>query len=186
MRLLFIHAKDFEYRVKEKALSEAEIISEDKKHATFNDCLVIFTCVEKKDEENPEEVINNAIENITEIVNKVKPSIVVLYPYAHLSQELAPPELALNILSKLENKLQQDLKIPIFRAPFGWYKEFKLHCYGHPLAELSRTILPTSRIKKIIKKYFKILTPKGELLNPEDYEFKDLNDPLRVLFKVWN
>ncbi|RLG76172.1 MAG: hypothetical protein DRO12_04645 [Thermoprotei archaeon] len=75
------------------------------------------------------------------MLNTIKASGVVLYPYAHLSPNLAPPETAISILKMFEKNLK-DLGISVSRAPFGWYKEFKLECYGHPLAELSRTIAP--------------------------------------------
>ena len=37
-------------------------------------------------------------------------------------------------------ELSKNKKYKIFRAPFGYYKEFELKCKGHPLSELSRSI----------------------------------------------
>jgi len=35
----------------------------------------------------------------------------------------------------MEEKLSD---FEVYRAPFGWYKAFKISCKGHPLSELSR------------------------------------------------
>jgi threonyl-tRNA synthetase len=38
-------------------------------------------------------------------------------------------------------------KIDVYRAPFGFYKEFELKCKGHPLSELSRSIGEDVQVK---------------------------------------
>ena len=63
---------------------------------------------------------------------------IVLYPYAHLSSNLASPEIAVKVLDESEKKLKKDFKV--LKAPFGYYKEFELKVKGHPLSELSREI----------------------------------------------
>ncbi|MFW6449138.1 MAG: threonine--tRNA ligase, partial [Halobacteriota archaeon] len=58
--------------------------------------------------------------------------------YAHLSDDLAPPEVATRVLVELEATLEDEFDL--LRAPFGWYKRFDLRCKGHPLSELSRHV----------------------------------------------
>jgi threonyl-tRNA synthetase len=62
------------------------------------------------------------------------------------------------------------------RAPFGWYKAFKLHCKGHPLSELSKTILPgegvtVKKSKKEVTHDWFVLTPDGK-----QHEYKEFLD----------
>ncbi|MEM2688014.1 MAG: threonyl-tRNA synthetase editing domain-containing protein, partial [Thermoproteota archaeon] len=74
-----------------------------------------------------------------------------LYPYAHLSSELAGASDATSILRRLYGKLLEK-KIETFRAVFGWYKSFTLVNMGHALAELSRSIKPGIAEKPAEKK----------------------------------
>jgi len=67
-------------------------------------------------------------------------------PYAHLANTLARPEIALSVLTGLEERLKSE-GTEVKRAPFGWYKEFTIHSKGHPLADLSMTICPYGGIE---------------------------------------
>ncbi|MDT7901455.1 MAG: threonyl-tRNA synthetase editing domain-containing protein [Acidianus sp.] len=139
---LFIHASNFSYEVKEKAVEKAEedyLPSLKKENA-----LVVFTTVEKGDDE---EIIRKAVENIKDIFSKVKASCVIIYPYAHLSNNLSSPDVAISYLKEIEKELK-DSGIETYRAPFGWYKAFSISCYGHPLSELSRRITKSEEFSK--------------------------------------
>jgi len=66
-------------------------------------------------------------------------------------------------------------KYEVKKAPFGWYKAFKLSCKGHPLAELSREarkIEEAVEREKEIKSKWYILTPDGELIEVEKFDFE--------------
>ncbi|MDT7861437.1 MAG: threonyl-tRNA synthetase editing domain-containing protein [Saccharolobus sp.] len=141
MIILFIHASDFGFSIKDKAIQNPE---EPKiKSIDLKNTLVCFTTVEKGDDE---EIVKNGVENILDVYNRVKADSVVIYPYAHLSSNLAKPEIAVKILESLENMLKD--KVKVYRAPFGWYKAFYLNCYGHPLSELSRRIRKVEEYEK--------------------------------------
>jgi threonyl-tRNA synthetase len=93
----------------------------------------------KQDETN-KEILADYIKNILDLKDKIgKVERIVLYPYAHLSSSLSSPNFAKELLINAEAELKKK-KIEVFRAPFGFYKEFELKCKGHPLSELSRTI----------------------------------------------
>src|SRR5665648_712287 len=102
---------------------------------------------------------------------------VLLYPYAHLSSELASPEIALAILQQIESLL---VGYEVLRAPFGWYKSFSLKCKGHPLAELSRSIkVEAQPEKKKVDRDFYVMEPDGKLTpanaySSADSEFQDI------------
>ena len=74
-----------------------------------------------------------------EVTKQVNTNRVMVYPYAHLSSELASPKHALEISQALGEALTKT-ELEVKRSPFGWYKAFKLSCKGHPLSELAREI----------------------------------------------
>nr|WP_228546794.1 threonine--tRNA ligase [Hyperthermus butylicus] len=169
--MLLIHAKRFIYRTRMKAIPEAEDINGVQGEGSFENALVVFTTVESRDTSNPKEVVETAAKDIVEIASKVGAKTIVVYPYAHLSQKLAPPHQAKNILAMLEleiKKLASD-KFEVSRAPFGWYKEFELHCHGHPLSELSRNYEAKTTARVEVKKKYYVLTPEGEVYSPEEF-----------------
>jgi len=134
MKILTIHADFVEFEAKKKALKDAE---EAKKGVQREEeCLVVFTAVEKRDEKNIEMVVKKYVKEVIDIVNQVKTKKIVLYPYAHLSSDLANGKKALEVMKEAEEILGR--KFRVIRAPFGWYKAFDIKCKGHPLSELSR------------------------------------------------
>jgi threonyl-tRNA synthetase len=133
MITLLIHAERFSYRVKEPAIKNPE----EPKVPEFEgqNVLVVFTTVEKGDDEK---VVERAVNDVLNVLANVKASSVVVYPYAHLSDNLASPAEAVKILDAFAESLSK--RVQTVRAPFGWYKSFMVSCYGHPLSELSRRI----------------------------------------------
>ncbi|MDK2875648.1 MAG: threonyl-tRNA synthetase [Archaeoglobaceae archaeon] len=170
MRLLLIHADYIEYEVKEKTKLAEDF---EGKGDRVEEVLVVFTSVEKGDNE---EVVKRAVEEIKDTAKKVGANRILIYPYAHLSSNLADPETAINLLRMLESELKD---FEVKRAPFGWYKAFRLSCKGHPLSELSKEIMGeeaevTKALKdekKVVSHWF-ILKPDGELVKVEDFDFK--------------
>ncbi len=178
MKLLTLHAKEFMFKSVEKAL---EISDEPMASEKYENVLVAFITVEEEDEKDVEGVVAQAVNEIVDIYKKVGAKGIVVYPYAHLSSSLAAPSIAREIVSKVYEALKNE-GFNVVKAPFGWYKEFELHCYGHPLSELSRTIRPAveERRKAIEKKYY-ILTPSGDIYRPEDFKFDYGNIELKIL-----
>jgi len=58
----------------------------------MEDCVTVFTSVESGDEEDLEGVVENALEELRDVAGQLNTNDVVLYPYAHLSEDLATPE----------------------------------------------------------------------------------------------
>jgi threonyl-tRNA synthetase len=179
MRILFIHSDYLKYQIKNKT-KIAEEIEETKKDGFFEESLVVFSAVEKEDEKNIENVVENVFNEIKEIYEKVKANNIILYPYAHLSSSLSSPKIAIEVLKKIEDKFKKE-NYDIYRVPFGWYKSFELSCKGHPLSELSRTVgVDNVKNEELIKEkpQFLILESNGKLTAPEEYKFsnKDLEN----------
>ena len=178
MRILSIHARSFSYKVVEKAVEEFEPLNQANVEGTFENSLVVFLSIEADD---TVDLVEEASSEILNISNQVKPSIIVLYPYAHLSSQLALPHKAIEVLNALYKVLLKRSSIPVHKAPFGWYKSFKLECYGHPLSELSRTITKKSQLaKRPIEREFYIVTTSGKVFKPEEFDYTNYRE-LKVL-----
>ncbi len=168
MRVLIIHAKEFSYRVVKPALKEGYEEPGPRREGSARNALVVFTTVEDEDAKNLSDVVKRAASDILDLARKVKAEVVVIYPYAHLSPRLAPPKIAFKALEMLEAEVSTS-NMPVLRAPFGWYKEFNLHCYGHPLSELSRTYHPSLTPSARLEREYYIVTPEGDVYKPEEF-----------------
>ncbi|MFH1638229.1 MAG: threonine--tRNA ligase [Candidatus Woesearchaeota archaeon] len=139
MRILAIHADFLKYEPKKKAIGAAEDVKPGMREV--RECLVVFTAVEKKDEENESGAVDSYVNEVKDIAGKVNTKSIVLYPYAHLSPDLSKPSVAVNVMRGAEEKLKKEGYV-VERAPFGWYKAFDIACKGHPLSELARSFGP--------------------------------------------
>jgi len=145
MKILSLHCDYITYKPLKKALKNPEILSLPRQESIkVENPLVIMIAVESQDENNPD-LINLLTKEIEKLANQVKAKNIVLYPYAHLSSSLSKPSFALQTLEKTEKALK---KHKVFRAPFGYYKEFELKVKGHPLSELSREIHFSGELKE--------------------------------------
>lgn len=169
MKVLYIHADYMEFEAK-KPTPMAEEISDYEKKGRLEEVLVVFAAVEKQDEGKIEAVATQAAGDILETVEKVSAERVLIYPYAHLSSELSDPETGKELLKRLRDLLIEK-GVEAYRAPFGWYKAFRISCKGHPLSELSRHIISEEE-KQAVKgeERFLVLTPDGSEWAPEDFD----------------
>ncbi|MFW5928149.1 MAG: threonine--tRNA ligase, partial [Thermoplasmatota archaeon] len=149
MKILLIHSDYLEYEVK-KETPVAEKIREDMKRGRMDECLSVFTAVEKRDEGNEEDIIRQGVDEIENTVNQLGVEKIMIYPYAHLSSELSNPDTAVKVLDGLDKALSENYTV--HRSPFGWYKSFKLSCKGHPLSELSKEIIPEGEKEEVVSK----------------------------------
>ena len=183
MRLLLIHADRFEYEAREKAVKEPEPFASSVKKGALEDGLVAFCTVEKTDEDATESVAANAARSIEEVLGWLKTKRVMVYPYAHLSTNLASRDPAIKILKGLEDNLA-GRGYEVSRSPFGWYKSFTITCKGHPLSELSRTITPQTQGKQTVttlRTEYLVMDQEGNLHDPETFQFKQGHEEFRSL-----
>jgi threonyl-tRNA synthetase len=139
MKTLNLHVDYIKFKPLKKALKNiGELSEKDKKEKEVKEALVVLTAVEKGDTDTSS-VVKELVKNVKDIASQVKAKNIVLYPYAHLSNDLGNPEMAQEILEKADEELSKE-KFKVTRAPFGYYKEFELKVKGHPLSELSREI----------------------------------------------
>ncbi|ACL16637.1 threonine--tRNA ligase [Methanosphaerula palustris] len=163
MRLLLIHSDYIEYEAQKKTkMAEADPVPKD----GMTEALTVFTAVEAVDEEDIDDVVAQSVAEIEKTATQLAVKNLLIYPYAHLSSDLSSPEAAVAALSAIERRLNETGRYEVKRAPFGWYKKFKLSCKGHPLSELSKTIVPGAgaavKEKKEVTHEFFVMTPDGE------------------------
>jgi len=183
LRILQLHSDFIEYKPIKKEIAIAE--ETEKKPKRLDDLVVLFTCVEEGDNEA---VAKQAIDEVKDALTQLKAEKILIYPYAHLSSNLAKPTAALNILKTME-KYAKDVGIETYRSPFGWNKQFTISIKGHPLAEQSKVIMPTeeAREEKKVKKWkipkpeYLILKLNGETANPKEYKFRKGEEDIKTL-----
>lgn len=193
MQLLLIHSDSFSWKVDDKAVSNAESLTDYilGEYRTEDSVMIIFIGIENVDTNNNAQLTVNAISEIQQALEDVKETNVILYPWVHLAKTIpAKPTDALRILQTLHKQLEEKLPdFNILRAPFGYYKSFSLHCKGHALAERSKEILsekeqgriiePTTEVVTALKaedeveSQFFILTSDGELTPHDIFPYKD-------------
>jgi threonyl-tRNA synthetase len=146
MKILLLHTDYITFKPLKKALKSVEPLSEkDKEEKSVDEALVVLTAVEKQDKDI-KKVVEKLVENVKDVAKQVGAEKIVLYPYAHLSSNLANPETATRVLNEAETELKKSFHV--VKAPFGYYKEFELKVKGHPLSELSREISVEGEGKK--------------------------------------
>ncbi len=179
MQLLLIHSDYIEFEAK-RPTKFAEEIEESAKKGRLEEALCAFIAVEKPDEGDIDAVVAEGAKQVADVAEQVHAKKVMLYPYAHLSSNLATPDSAIKILKGMQEALSQNYEV--VRAPFGWYKAFTLSCKGHPLSELSRSIKTGEAGGEVVSEalkseakavsYWKILDTKGQMFDPDAFDFK--------------
>ena len=183
MQILMIHSDCLEFESKKPATEERE----DEKSGKYGECIVVFTSVEKGDFKNKNEIIMRTVDEINQYSSNVGCRDIVVYPYAHLSDDLESPKGAMKVLDLMCDTLNKT-ELNVNRVPFGWYKSFNLSCKGHELSELSKRIragddkgstesVALSAEEKT-KSEFYILNPDGSIT-----ELNNKNKSLNVLIK---
>ncbi|HZT35743.1 MAG TPA: threonyl-tRNA synthetase editing domain-containing protein, partial [Nitrososphaera sp.] len=201
MRLLQLHSDFIEYEPIEKEIKSAEEIPS-KAKVRLEDLIVAFIAVETGDDES---VAKAAAGEIKKYMDTVKASRLLVYPYAHLSSDLAAPDVAAGIVKAVESFAKEELSIgEVHRSPFGWTKSFNIKVKGHPLAENAKAISKQAGAEEIhlhehehehdegkestalkneekLKSFWYVLQPGGILTPVSEYKFKKQDSNLQTL-----
>ena len=172
MRILQLHCDNISYEATKKEIKSAEDI--EPKPISIDEVVVCFVAIENGDDDN---VALDAISQIQESMQKIGCKKLLLYPYAHLSSDLAAPSTALSLLKLMESESKE---LEVSRAPFGWTKSYNVKVKGHPLAESSKVITSGDKKEQTsaaleseskIKSYLFILSPDGSLTEFDKFNF---------------
>ena len=190
MRILQLHCDHIEYTPTKKEIKSAEDI-EDPQTTRLEELVVVFVAIEDGDDSS---VAQNAISQIKSSMEKIGCKKLLLYPYAHLSSNLAKPSTAMSLLKEMEDGASELDEVS--HSPFGWTKSYKIQVKGHPLAESSKVVTKDSADSKPdeeitsdalkgeskIRSYWKILSPDGTMTSIGDFDFSK-HPKLEILAK---
>ena len=182
MRILLLHSDFIEYQPISKEIQTAEDISSNSAKK-IDEVIVALIAVEKGDDESLIDKVCTELKTYSEMI---KCDNLLVYPYAHLSSDLAAPASALTLLKSIE-KQARSLFGTVNRAPFGWTKSFNIKIKGHPLAEHAKTIQKTSdektkvesnvesvalKSEDVLKSTWFVLVPEGNMTPINNYTFE--------------
>ena len=191
MRILQLHCDSIEYTPTKKEIKTAEEnVSTDTIH--LEELVVAFVAIEKGDDSS---VAQDAIRQIKTSMEKIGCKKLLLYPYAHLSSNLASPSIAISLLKEMESSAKE---LDVSHSPFGWTKSYNLKVKGHPLAESSKVITKKENVlsteskgeitsealksESKIKSYWNIMTVDGIMTPLSEFDFSN-HPKLEVLSK---
>lgn len=195
MRMLQLHSDFIEYEPIEKEIRDAEEI-ESKSKVRLEDLVVAFIAIESGDDES---VARAAVGEIKKYLDTVKSSKLLVYPYAHLSSDLAPPSVAVELIKAVESIARESSVGDVYRAPFGWTKSFNIKVKGHPLAENAKEISKEAehehaghthggekessalKAEEKLQSFWYIMQPGGQMTPVNEYKFKKQDQNLQVL-----
>ncbi|MCL5675162.1 MAG: threonine--tRNA ligase [Candidatus Marsarchaeota archaeon] len=132
MRILQLDVDRITYEPVKPEASVYEDVSRER--ISVEDTLVILVSIETGD---TKEMAEKAMHDTFDYMEKLARKKLVIYPFAHLSRELADPHEAMNMLNYMYSMVPGSIEAK--KAPFGWNKKLILDIKVHPLAEQSRT-----------------------------------------------
>ena len=178
MRILQLHCDNIEYTPTKKEIQSAEDIANPQTQR-LDELVVVFVAIEDDDDSS---VAQSAMSQIKVSMEKIGCKKLLLYPYSHLSSNLAKPSTAIKLLKEMEDGASE---LEVYHSPFGWTKSYKIQVKGHPLAESSKVVTKDSATTKPdkeltsdalkgeskIRSFWKILSPDGTMTNIGDFNF---------------
>ena len=208
MRFLQLHSDFIEYEPIVKEIKEFAEENVSKSKVRLEDLVVTLVAIEEGDNEK---LAMLAVNVIKKYMDTVKSRKLIIYPYSHLSSNLASPIVAFELLKSIERIAKESIE-HVHRAPFGWTKALTINVKGHPLAENFKVITEldsSSNLHPIgsdstgvpsdtradheekissaigaeerLQSQWYVLQPDGEMIPSDKYQFRREEENLRLL-----
>jgi threonyl-tRNA synthetase len=208
MRFLQLHSDFIEYEPIVKEIKEFAEENVSKSKVRLEDLVVTLVAIEEGDNEK---LARLAVNIIKKYMDTVKSRNLIIYPYSHLSSNLASPIVAFELLKSIERIAKESIE-HVHRAPFGWTKALTINVKGHPLAENFKVITEldsSSNLHPIgsdstgvpsdaradheekissaigaeerLQSQWYVLQPDGEMIPSDKYQFRREEENLRLL-----
>jgi threonyl-tRNA synthetase len=132
MKILQLDVDNIKYELIKPEASVYE--QSDEKSVSVDDAVALLVSVEMGDDDS---VAEKAVNETLDFMSKNKRQRLVIYPFAHLSNNLLEPKEAMRLIAHMQEIASS--KVDSKKAPFGWNKGLTLVIKGHPLAEMSRS-----------------------------------------------
>ena len=129
MKAILFHCKEYTANIRSMPRNPEktaeDVVEEELK---CEKCIVVWITVEDGDDED--RVPSAIAEDIEKMSSEVGTKDIIVFPFAHLSNNLASPKEGLKLMKIIEEKLKD--KLNVSRGHFGSNKEIQAHIYGHP------------------------------------------------------
>ncbi len=178
MKILQLHCDLVEYQPIKKEIASAE--EAPLEQVSVPNSILMLVSVEEGDDES---VAKKVAEDAAKTSKQLGCDSFIVYPYAHLSQSLASPKKAMEVLKSTEDALKS-LGFKVHHVPFGWNKALSMKVKGHPLAEQSKSYAQASatvKPKEVVSEALKaedtlrsqwfVIDLDGNLTPVADYNF---------------
>lgn len=176
MKALQLHTDYVEY----EPIAKESSIAEEVEIRTYRvkDVVLLLLAIEEGDDE---ELARKMVNDVAESMKNLNSNRLLLYPYAHLSSNLAKPSEALRLIKRVE-KYAKEAGLEVIRSPFGWNKRLTIAIKGHPLAEQFKSLEPgqlkkDEKVSKALvaeerlKSSWYIITPEGDMIPVDEFNF---------------
>lgn len=134
MKVLLLDVERIGYELIKPEASIYEDASE--KRAMLEDAVAMMISIEKDDDEA---VADKAVADVKKFMTQLKRTRLIVYPFAHLSNQLSDPASAMKLIDYIYKSASSDKQLEVKKAPFGWNKKLTLEMKGHPLAEQGKS-----------------------------------------------
>ena len=130
MRSILFHCKQFNANITGLSTRGVDVAPEAllKDEYKNDNCVVAFITVE--DGDDIDTIVPKIAKEIEKCCSDTNETHVVLAPFAHLSNKLAPFKVGISFFDELENTLKE--KFQVTRVHFGSDKDLLIHLFGHP------------------------------------------------------
>ena len=177
MRVLQLDVEHVHYELLEPESGVFE--ASDKAAVKLDDALLVLISVEAFD---TKDIAKEAVEDIKRSSEKLKRKKIVIYPFAHLSANLAEPKAALEIINIVHSNLSGG-ELDVVKAPFGWNKKLGFEIKGHPLAEQGRSYGNKSNITQVANRAPKIdisIVKKSDFSGLPETDHRTISEKLNL------
>jgi len=133
MKSLLFHCKKFNAKITGVSTRGIDVSPEkiNKKIHKHDSNIAAFITVESGDDFN--QIVSNISNDIKKFCLETKEDQIILFPFAHLSSNLASFKDGIKFFDMLEEELNlKNDKLSISRVHFGSDKDLLIHIWGHP------------------------------------------------------
>ncbi len=138
MRLLLFYAHHFSYTPYARALDHPAV-EEAPSPGRWEECVAVFYHCEEQDRGRETHLARKAAKNVKWLARKFGASTVVLHSFNHLSVSKADPDVALQVVADLEERLRR-VGLEVHHTPFGYLNRWSMDVAGESLAKVFKEL----------------------------------------------
>jgi len=134
MKCLILHSERYQFTL-DHPTPVADPYPPAEAQSSFTNALLVLAAAERNDSLL---TVERAATELARLAHLAGADLLVINPFAHLSDALARPALAKQLTDALVEQVRAVSGKPSFGTPFGWYKQFSVDVYGHSNSQFFR------------------------------------------------